>query len=334
MISFVWPAASSMLAGTGGSETYTAGQVRELLRRGIKAQVVTIGAPPTQSRTDFPGVPFLGLERESDISALDGQVVFINRAYMVPTKNQAAIILHCATSIMPKPAVMRQEVSDKIVIATSEYNARQLALYMDIAYRRIHVVLPFADPAYGQVKRRWLSERPRIIFAGRLSAAKGIYILMEMLETYQSTFSQFDVAIVAAGQHTETGRLVAAMLKHYPYATIIEAKKTPEAMARLMAETDILLMPSVFAEPFGMLAVEAQHAGCRVVASNIGGLPETNVGFLITVEPRDPEALKIGIEQAIGLGHVSAHQRDLAKEKCTLESSVDSLLQVLPELAN
>ena len=32
-----------MLAGTGGSETYTAGHVRELRRRGIDAQVLTIG---------------------------------------------------------------------------------------------------------------------------------------------------------------------------------------------------------------------------------------------------------------------------------------------------
>lgn len=332
MISFVWPAGSSMLAGTGGSETYTAGQVRELRRRGIDAQVVTVGAPPAQSRIDFPGVPFLGLEDESDISTLDGQVVFINRAYNVPTKHKAAIILHCATSIMPRPAVMHQEVRGKVVIATSEYNAQQVAFYVGIAHKHIHIVLPFADPAYGKVKRTRLSKRPRVIFAGRLSASKGIYVLMEMLEVYQSTFSRFDVSIVAAGQHTETGRSVASMLHNYPYASILTAKKTPAAMAQLMAESDILVMPSVFAEPFGMLAVEAQHAGCRVVASNIGGLTETNLGLLTTVEPRDPGALKIGIEQAIALRHVTARQRQIAKQKCTLESSVDSLLKALPQL--
>lgn len=32
-----------MLAGTGGSETFTAGHVRELLRRGIDTQIVMVG---------------------------------------------------------------------------------------------------------------------------------------------------------------------------------------------------------------------------------------------------------------------------------------------------
>lgn len=41
-----------MLAGTGGSETYTAGHVRELLRRGIEAQVVTIGHGTKKERQD------------------------------------------------------------------------------------------------------------------------------------------------------------------------------------------------------------------------------------------------------------------------------------------
>ncbi|QQS18842.1 hypothetical protein IPL68_02160 [Candidatus Saccharibacteria bacterium] len=53
MISFVWPLGEPMLAGTGGSETYTAGHIRELLRRGIAAQVVTIGHGTRDGRKDF-----------------------------------------------------------------------------------------------------------------------------------------------------------------------------------------------------------------------------------------------------------------------------------------
>jgi hypothetical protein len=56
MISFIWPPGEPMIAGTGGSETYTAGQIRELLRRGIPAQVVTI----RHGRSDFKDIPFPG----------------------------------------------------------------------------------------------------------------------------------------------------------------------------------------------------------------------------------------------------------------------------------
>ncbi len=43
VISFIWSAGNPLPAGTGGSENYTVGQVRELNRRGEPAQVVTIG---------------------------------------------------------------------------------------------------------------------------------------------------------------------------------------------------------------------------------------------------------------------------------------------------
>jgi glycosyltransferase involved in cell wall biosynthesis len=100
-------------------------------------------------------------------------------------------------------------------------------------------------------------------------------------------------------------------------------------MGDLLAQSDILLMPSVCAEAFGMLSVEAQHAGCRVVASNIGGLPETNCGLLTLVEPRNPRALIVGVEQAVALGAASKKTRLIAKENFTLSASVDSLLQTL-----
>ncbi len=64
MISFVWPSSEHMLAGTGGSETFTAGHVRELLRRGIESQVVIVGSSTSQSKRDFPDIPFLGLKHK------------------------------------------------------------------------------------------------------------------------------------------------------------------------------------------------------------------------------------------------------------------------------
>lgn len=329
MISFVWPPGVPMFAGTGGSETFTAGHVRELLRRGIAAQVVSIGHGTKDGRKDFPDVPFLALESATGISQLPGTVVFVNRAYDVPTKNKSVIILHCATSKTAKNTVMKQEVANKIIIATSIYNAQQWAVYLDIPYSRINVVLPFADPVFGNVKRSAPAKKTRIVFAGRLHPDKGIYTLLEMMHEKEMQNNGFIVTLVTAGQHVETGRTIAQMLKGYPYAKLITPQKTVTAMAQVLAQNDILLVPSVYAEPFGMLSVEAQHTGCRVIASNIGGLPETNCGLLTLVEPRDPRALVEGIEQAVALGSATKKERAIAKESFTLDASVDALLVAL-----
>lgn len=321
-----------MLAGTGGSETYTAGQVRELLRRGIQSQVVTVGHGTKDGRKDFTDIPFLALADASDISRLPGVVVFVNRVYDVPTIQKAAIILHYVT---PKVAERKQRQADikgKTVIATSIYSGQQWALFLDIPYSRMHIVLPFADPIFGNTARR-IKPKPnrktRILYAGRLHPEKGIYTLLEVLHENVMRKNGHRVSIVTAGQHVEEGQTITHMLRDYPYARLIAACKNVADMAALLAHSDILLMPSVFAEPFGMLSVEAQHTGCRVVASNIGGLPETNCGLLTLIEPRNPKALIRGIEQAVALGVATKAEREAAKDNFMLSESVDSLLHAL-----
>ena len=329
MISFVWPSGAPMLAGTGGSETYTAGQVRELLRRGIQAQVVTVGHGTKDGRKDFPDIPFLAFTNASDISRLPGTVVFVNRAYDVPTINKAAIILHCITPKAVERKQRQTDIKDKIVIATSIYSGQQWALFLNIPYSRMYIVLPFADPIFGSAKRTKPNKKTRILYAGRLHPEKGIYTLLETLHEEIMRKNGHRVSIVTAGRHVEEGRTIAYMLRDYPYAHLIPARKSVTDMATLLAHSDVLLMPSVFAEPFGMLSVEAQHAGCRVVASNIGGLPETNCGLLTLVEPRNPKALITGIEQAVALGAATKKEREEAKDNFMLDESVDSLLEAL-----
>lgn len=329
MISFVWPPGEPMLAGTGGSETYTAGHIRELLRRGIDAQVVTVGHGTKDGRQDFKDIPFVAFADASGISELPGTVVFVNKAYPVPTKNKATIIFHCSIPKQSDRERYKEFAKDKTIIATSIYSGQQWALFLEIPSSKIHIVLPFADPIFSNVTRSRPTKRMRILFAGRLHPEKGIYTILEMMHQKDMRSHDFSTSIVEAGLHVEVGREIARMLKQYPYAKLIPAQKTVKSMARLLAKSDMLLMPSVFAEPFGMLSVEAQHVGCRVVASNVGGLPETNCGLLTLIAPRSPVALLTGIKQGVALGTVTKNERSDATGKFTLSASVDELLAVL-----
>jgi glycosyltransferase involved in cell wall biosynthesis len=82
-------------------------------------------------------------------------------------------------------------------------------------------------------------------------------------------------------------------------------------------------------ETFGIVSIEAQHAGCRVVASDDGGLPETDCGGLILVPADDAEALALGIREAIARGPVSVPDRRVAGTRFTVAQSVDQLLAAL-----
>jgi len=62
---------------------------------------------------------------------------------------------------------------------------------------------------------------------------------------------------------------------------------------RFMREIDVLVIPSIWAEPFGLVAVEACAQYLPIIATNMGGLPEIiqdNLNGLLCT-PSDPDSL-------------------------------------------
>ncbi len=335
MINFVWPPGTKLPAGTGGSENYTVGQVRELIRRGISAQVITVGLDVKDGRSEFVDIPFKSLANQAEISQLEGTVVFINEAASVKTQSSAFVIMH-----IPPPrretgrAVIMKMIEGRTLIATSTYAAKLWAAYVHRDLADIHVAFPFAEPCFAtQIRKPTLGPKVRILFAGRLSAQKGIYTMLEMLHIDIINRNQNLVfSVTTAGADKPEGKIIRMLVEAHPGVTVIPSLKTPAAMANLMSMHDIVIMPSnsqYWHETFGIVSVEAQHSGCWVVASNDGGLPETNCGGVILVKPDDPEALADGIQLAIDTGPLPADIRRKAANLFTVEQSVDNLLQVL-----
>ncbi|WP_285608045.1 glycosyltransferase family 4 protein [Actinokineospora globicatena] len=335
MISFVWSPGNPLPAGTGGSENYTVGQVRELTRRGIPAQVITIGLGTGDGRDEFTGVPFHDLATTADLAHLEGTVVFVNESSPVPTRNPAFLILH-------NPPPIRDEKRQSVVagtashalIATSLYAATLWAAYLDVDIATINVVYPFAEPCFAaQTRTEGPAGKTRVLFAGRLSPEKGVYTLLETLHIdiiEQDTDLTFTAT--TAGADKPQGKIIEDLLGHHPGISVVAARKTPATMAALMAEHDIVVMPSnsqYWHETFGIVSIEAQHSGCWVIASDDGGLPETDCGGVVLIAPDNAEALALGIRQVIaGRPFTAASRRD-AGARFTVAQSVDSLLDVL-----
>lgn len=334
MISFVWSPGKRLPAGTGGSENYTVGQVRELNRRGVPARIVTIGLGTADGRDEFDDIPFLSVPSVPDLSRLDGTVVFVSDAPVVATRNPAFQILHVPPPIRAKHHDLVIEATrDRALIATSRYAARLWAAFLDVDVATIAVVYPFAEPTFAaQPRVEGVSPATRILYAGRLSPEKGIYTLLEMLHIdLIDDDPSLTFTVTTAGSDKPQGRIIQALVEAHPGLSVVPARRTPAAMAALMAAHDIVVMPSTsqtWHETFGIVSIEAQHTGCRVVASNDGGIPETDCGAVILVEPDNAEALALGLRAAISAGPISAVSRERAGKRFTVADSVDSLLDV------
>ncbi|WP_139980377.1 glycosyltransferase family 4 protein [Nocardioides litoris] len=335
MISFVWDAHTRLPAGTGGSENYTVGQVRELGRRGIAAQVVTIGVGDDDGREDFPDVPFVSLDRLADVGDLDTTVVFVCEAPFVATRRPSYQMLHVPPPLRPeRRAGVLAGMRDRVPIATSRYAAALWARYLDVDLATVHVVHPFAERAFGEVRRtRPRDGRRRVLYAGRLSPEKGIYTFLSMLHSdLVADDPSLSFTVTTAGADKPQGQEIEAMVRVHPRIDLVPARVTSEAMAALVADHEVVVMPSngqYWHETFGIVSIEAQHAGARVVASDDGGLPETQCGGLHLVAADDAEALARGIVDALSLPPVSPVERAAAATSFTVGQSVDALLGAL-----
>jgi glycosyltransferase involved in cell wall biosynthesis len=337
LISFIWSPGNPLPAGTGGSENYTVGQVRELNRRGVPAQVVTVGLGVDDGRTDFTDVPFRSLMTLSEVGRLDGTVVFVNEPHPVPTKHLAFLILHNPPPIRDeKRAFAVDGTRNRALIATSRYAAALWANYLDVDVATINIVYPFAEPCFSEQHRPHLpAGATRVLFAGRLSPEKGVYTLLETLHIdiiEQDTTLTFTAT--TAGADKPPGKIIERLLGAHPGISVVASRKTPATMAALMAAHDVVVMPSnsqYWHETFGIVSVEAQHSGCRVIASDDGGLPETDCGGMMLIEPDNAEALAWGIRAAVTSGPLSPTARHAAATRFTVEQSVDTLLNVFAQ---
>jgi glycosyltransferase involved in cell wall biosynthesis len=105
-------------------------------------------------------------------------------------------------------------------------------------------------------------------------------------------------------------------------------------MPRLYEDADVVVYPTVAAEPFGLVPLEAMSAERPVIASRCGGIPETVVdgvtGWL--VEPDDPSALAARVADVIWQPDVArrmgAAGRQHVQARFDLECYVDDVLAI------
>ncbi|HSX29483.1 MAG TPA: glycosyltransferase family 4 protein [Candidatus Saccharimonadales bacterium] len=305
------------------------------MRRGIPTRLITIGLGEDDGREDFPDITFTSLKSHEQLSELEDTLVGITKPLGVPTKHPSYTILHCP----PRSSEGNLETFDVSkmnlthAVAPSKFAAKLWAPKLGVRPNKIPIVYPFAERPFSRVKRPDnTTGKTRILFAGRLMPDKGIFTLLAALHLGEMQDLPYTLTVTRAAANTNCGPIICKLLEAHPWVNLVPARRTPKAMAELMAEHDIVVMPSsdiFWKENFGIVSVEAQHAGCRVIASNSGGLPETDCGGLLLIRPDDPQALARGIVRAAALGPLTTAERLYASNKFTVTASVDKLLAVM-----
>jgi glycosyltransferase involved in cell wall biosynthesis len=116
------------------------------------------------------------------------------------------------------------------------------------------------------------TERERdLVFVGRLVPGKGAAVLLEAVALLRHRALAPTVTIVGRGEEHESLRALADSLRIAGRVTFAGALQ-PRELALLLNRHRIIVVPSLWKEPFGVVALEGIACGCVAVASEGGGL--------------------------------------------------------------
>jgi len=144
---------------------------------------------------------------------------------------------------------------------------------------------PFNDEVFRNLQTG--ERRKELIFVGRLVSDKGVDLLLEALAGLDSK-----PRLTIAGDGPERARLEkqAADLGLQTQVDFI-GNQTSVELANLLNEHQILVVPSRWPEPFGIVALEGIACGCVAVGSAEGGLAEAIGPCGLTFPNGDTRAL-------------------------------------------
>ena len=112
-----------------------------------------------------------------------------------------------------------------------------------------------------------------LLFAGRLVSDKGLFTLLHTLKKLTGENLYPSLTVAGDGPERLASEALVRELGLDAQITFTGALKARE-LAQLMNQHRILVVPSRWDEPFGIVAVEGIACGCVVVGSRSGGLPE------------------------------------------------------------
>lgn len=202
---------------------------------------------------------------------------------------------------------------------------------------RLHLVpLSTGDslPDAGPPRPRTLSYR--ILFVGRLIDVKGVSHLLRAMPLAAAKLGHA-LSLTIAGDGPERGK-IEDLAGRLGIAVEFAGWVDSQRRSRLIREADLIAVPSLWPEPFGLVGIEAGCCGVPAVGFAVGGIPDWLIpGRTGELAPGDPATVE-GLAEAMlrALTDPAHHQKlregawEIARE-FSLERHLARLEAILAE---
>jgi glycosyltransferase involved in cell wall biosynthesis len=137
-----------------------------------------------------------------------------------------------------------------------------------------------------------------VVFAGRCEASKGIFDLLEAAGVLRAQVPGLRIECAGDGDLGKVQRYAASM--NLAARVKMRGWLGKEACEQLLSRAAVFVLPS-YAEGLPMSVLEAMAAGCPVVATKVGGIPDLITDGVdgLLVPPGDPDALAAALQRIL-----------------------------------
>lgn len=225
--------------------------------------------------------------------------------------------VHTLHANPPAPLSARTRPAHGAIVAVSRDSARRWRAAGVTDLRTIAHGVPDRD---GDVS----PPEPVALIAGRIAPEKGVSAALRVA-------ARAGLEAILVGEVCDRGyfarEIVPLLARVHVFRTLPR-----ERVRALMARAAVTLVPAAFDEPFGLVAAEAQTAGCPVAGYARGALPEIvspDAGVLVA--SGDEDALVGAIATARSLDRAAIRER--ARSRFDLGAMIDAHEELLAEVA-
>jgi glycosyltransferase involved in cell wall biosynthesis len=156
-----------------------------------------------------------------------------------------------------------EKVAAWIVLSDTQ---KQLHLRMGLPEKTLHIVPHFLSVQWEKPSE--IPEEGYVLFLGRLSPEKGVKQLLAAWKRVRAPHAR--LVIAGTGPEEEQMRSLARDLPGVDFRGFVDRSQHDD----LWAKAKFLIIPSIWHEPFPLVALEALAHGRPLVVSNLGALPE------------------------------------------------------------
>jgi len=147
---------------------------------------------------------------------------------------------------------------------------------------------PYNDAVF--YKRPYINRDKDFLFVGRLVSDKGCMLLIEAIRQIVLQEKEIHLTIVGDGPEYQNLNTLVDQYQLRKNITFLGSKNGNE-LANIYNQHHTLVIPSIWKEPFGVVALEGLACGCHIICSDGDGLEEASLGLATTFKKGDLKSL-------------------------------------------